>query len=250
MDISFVCPSLPPEEHAGGGEEAYRSLWINWNNELVEGNTIDWREELEKAQPDEGKFIDLDDTGYYFTAPRGNLPRDMAREEIRNNWQDVNKANVNEITGPYELGCFKRRPRHRSTNAIDTRWVITWKMIEGKVGIRCSLIVRGFKGKFQDLDTYAGTTSRSGRRLVNVVAVEHTNSVLFSFDVSLVFAKGMTFEELSALSGQNIRRVEFDVPRVDIGCLRELLDLKDFYPVKETLAMLKFIYGLTDAPRA
>ena len=115
------------------------------------------------------------------------------------------------------------------------RWVITWKMIEGNVGIKCRLTVRGFKDKFQDRDTYAGTTSRSGQRLVNVVAVENTGFILFSFDVSQAFAKGMTFEELSALSGQDIRKVEFDVPKVDIDWFQQLLDFKDYDPVKETL---------------
>ena len=47
-----------------------------------------------------------------------------------------------------------------------------------------------------------------------------------------------------------MRKVEFDVPNVDIECLRQLLVFKDFDPVKEALTMLKPIYGLKDAPRA
>ena len=43
----------------------------------------------------------------------------------------------------------------------------------------------------------------------------------------------MTFEEFSALSGQDIREVEFDVPNVDIECLRQLLAFRDFGPVKD-----------------
>ena len=180
----------------------------------------------------------------------GKLPRDMTREEIAENPREVSAAKVKEIAGVYDLGCFKRWPRHRSDNIIDARWLITWKMIEGNVGIKCRLTVRGFKDKFQDLDTYAGTTSRSGQRLVNAVAAENPEFILFSFDVSQAFAKGLTFEELSALSGQDIRKVEFDVPKADIDCLRQLPDFKDFDPVKETLTMLKPIYGLKDAPRA
>ena len=37
-----------------------------------------------------------------------------------------------------------------------------WKMIDGNVGVKCRLAVRGFKDKFQDLGAYAGTTSRPG----------------------------------------------------------------------------------------
>ena len=174
----------------------------------------------------------------------------MTREEINENWKDVSVAKVKEIAGLYDLGCFKRWPRHKSDNIIDARWVITWNVIEGNVGIKCRLIVRGFKDKFQDLDIYAGSIPRSGQRLVNAVAAENPEFILFSFDVSQAFAKGMTFEELSALSGQDIRKVEFDVPKADIECLRQMLDFKDFDPKYETLTMLKPIYGLKDAPRA
>lgn len=60
----------------------------------------------------------------------------------------------------------------------------------------------------------------------------------------------MAFEELSAFSGQGVRKVEFDVPKVGIECLPQLLDLRDFGPAKETFTMLKPICGLKDDPRA
>lgn len=75
----------------------------------------------------------------------------------------MSKAEVREIVGPYELGCFKIWPRQKSNNITDARWVITWKVIEGNVGANFRLIVRGFKDKFQDLDAYVGATSRSGQ---------------------------------------------------------------------------------------
>ena len=129
----------------------------------------------------------------------GKLPRGIAREEINENWKDVFAAKVKEIAGLYGLGCFKRWPRHTASIIIDARWVITWKLIEGNVGIICRLTVRGFKDKIPDPDTYAGTISRSGQRVVNVVAAENSEFTLVSFDVSRAFAKGMTFEELSTL---------------------------------------------------
>ena len=64
----------------------------------------------------------------------------------------------------------------------------------------------------QELETYAGTTSRCGQRLVNLAAAEHDDFVLFSFDVSQAFAKGMTFEEIAALTGDPLRSVQFEVP--------------------------------------
>ena len=79
--------------------------------------------------------------------------------------------------------------RSGSHNIIDARGVITWKMIGGNVGATCRLIVRGVKDAFRDVDTYAGTISRSGHRLVNAIVAEHRGFILFSFDVSPVFVK-------------------------------------------------------------
>lgn len=73
--------------------------------------------------------------------------------------------------------------------------------------------------------------------------------MLFSFDVSQAFAIGMTFNELSALAGAEIREVEFDMPRACLGCLRQLPDFRDYDPGGETFTMLKPMYGLKDAPR-
>ena len=100
------------------------------------------------------------------------------------------------------------------------------------------------------MGTYVGATSRSCQRLVNAVAVEHNDFLLFSFDVSQAFATGSTFEEFSALTGQQIRKVEFYAPKFDLECLRQLPDFKDFDPKYKILIMLKPIYGLKDAPRA
>ena len=77
-----------------------------------------------------------------------------------------------------------------------------------------------------------------------------TGNLLFSFVVSQAFAKGMAFEELGALSGHDIRNVEFDVLKANVGCRCLLPDFKDFDPAKETLTMLKPIHELKDAPRA
>ena len=102
--------------------------------------------------------------------PEGKLQRDMTKEKILANWQNVSKAKVKEINGFYDLGCFQRFPRAKEHNVIDARWVIIWKVIDGNVGAKCRLTVRNFKNKFQDPDTYARTTSRSGQKIVITVA--------------------------------------------------------------------------------
>ena len=108
---------------------------------------------------------------------------------------------INTFTGLYDLGRFKRYPRNRSHDTIDARWATTWKMIDGNVGARCRITGRGSKDTFQDLGVYAGTISRSGQKLVNTVAAENFDFVLFRFDVSDAFIKTLTFEESSALTG-------------------------------------------------
>ena len=67
----------------------------------------------------------------------------MAKEEIQQNWEDFRKAKAKEIDGLFELGCFQRFPCKTSHNTIDARWVITWKMIEGNVGVKCRFGARG-----------------------------------------------------------------------------------------------------------
>ena len=79
-------------------------------------------------------------------------------------------------------------------------------MTDGNVGVKCIFAVRVFKDKFQDLDTYAGAISRSGQRFVNAVAPGNPNFILFSSDVGHTFAKGMAFEEFSALIEQSLRK--------------------------------------------
>ena len=60
----------------------------------------------------------------------------------------------------------------------------------------------------------------------------------------------MAFDEFSALNRQDVRKVEFVVPNADVECLRQLLDFKDFDPVKNILTMLKSNYGLKGVLRA
>ena len=68
--------------------------------------------------------------------------------------------------------------------------------------------------------------------------------------ISAAFAKGMTFEELSQLTGEPLREVQFELDAEDVAIVRSIPGFKDFDPVSEVLAMTKAIYGLKDAPRA
>ena len=110
--------------------------------------------------------------------------------------------------------------------------------------------MRGFKDGCLYMETFAGTATRWAQRVVNSVAATEPSFCLFSFDVSKAFAKGMSFEELAELTGQEVRRVEFKLQAVDVPIIRRIPGFETFDPETEVLSMLKSIYGLKDAPRA
>lgn len=59
-------------------------------------------------------------------------------------------------------------------NTLDSRWVVTWKTIDGKKGVKARLVVRGFKDSQADeLDTSASAASRWGQRIVSQAVVEN-----------------------------------------------------------------------------
>ena len=127
---------------------------------------------------------------------------------------------------------------------------MTWKTIDGKKGIKCRLTMRGFKDRTTDLETFAGTASRCGQRVVNTMAAQEDTFELWSFDVSQAFAKGLTFDELAELTDTPLRKVEFDLSPEDVAILKQIPGYETFDPTRETLSMSKAMYGLKDAPRA
>ena len=54
----------------------------------------------------------------------------------------------------------------------------------------------------------------------------------------------MAFNELSALTGEDIREVPFDIHQADIGILKQIDGFLDCNTETETLHMIKPIYGL------
>ena len=182
-----------------------------------------------------------------------NIVRDvgaLTKEELQKHKAAVSVSKFKEIQGLFDLTCFCRFLRSKSRNRVDTRWVVTWKWVDGERVVKSRLTMRGFKDKCLTMETFAGTASRAGQRIVNSEAALDRDLVLFSFDVSQAFAKGLTFEEIARLTGTPLREVEFDLSPEDVDLIRRLPGYADFDPVRETLRMLKPIYGLKDAPRA
>jgi hypothetical protein len=182
-------------------------------------------------------------------AVKSNL--EMSKEEIRGNYTEVCATKLKELLALYQLGCYKRMSRSKAKNPVDTRWVHTWKLGEDQVRfIKSRITMRGFKDRCEWMETFAGTASRWAQRVVNSCTVQEDDFVLFSLDVGSDFAKGMTFEDLSRLTGEPLRAVEFDLSPEDVKILKQIPGFETFDPATETLTMIKPIYGLKDAPRA
>ncbi len=78
------------------------------------------------------------------------------------------------------------------------------------------MTVRGFQYRATQLETFAGTASRGDQRLVDPISVLSPTGEEFSLDVGKAFANGMTFAELSELTGQPLRNVEFQLNGEDL----------------------------------
>ena len=110
--------------------------------------------------------------------------------------------------------------------------------------------MRGFKdsGK-QDVDRYAGTSSKSSQKVVVSEAVARGWEIL-SADISKAFLQGVTYKELAELTGAQPREINFYQPAADIPLLRTLPGFGGFDPQKSVLHCDKPGTGLADAPRA
>eukprot|EP00972_Heterocapsa_arctica_P061387 9053257-Heterocapsa_arctica.AAC.1 len=88
--------------------------------------------------------------------------------------------------------------------------VLKWKLVDDIKQVSARLTVRGFEDlQTSHLETFAGTRSRWGQRLICYVAA--TNGwKLWSADVSSAFLRGKTFAELAARTGKPIRQLQFD----------------------------------------
>ena len=119
----------------------------------------------------------------------------LSIDEVRQHQAECDKAMLDELQRWNNLKAFERMPKALAHNVVDSRWVLKWKEVNGKRIIQARLVVRGFKDlQASQLNTFAGTTTRWGQRLVNSVAAQH-RWPLFTADVSQAFLRGLTFEQ-------------------------------------------------------
>jgi hypothetical protein len=177
------------------------------------------------------------------------LTRFLTFEEALAYVEDCTAAMRDELKRWNRCNGFRRHPRALSQNILDSRWVLKWKLVDGKRVIKARLTVRGYKDlQGGDLKTMASTASRWGQRVVCMAAVQN-DWTLYSADVSQAFLQGMSFEEVAKLKGEVKRSVQFEVPPGSVPILQMLDGYEDFDGGTEVLDMLRGGFGLKDAPR-
>ena len=190
----------------------------------------------------------------------------LTPQQQTEHWGEIEQAMMKELQTWAKLQCFSRKPRREARNIIDTRWVLKFKWEEGTVDatvknfknsadtarktIRARLTVRGFKDVDRfDIDRYAGTSTRGSQKLLVSEAVLR-GWILCAADISKAFLQGVTYDELSELTGEPAREVNFYLPAYNVPQLRRIPGFESFDPLTEVLHCDKPGTGLVDAPRA
>ena len=172
----------------------------------------------------------------------------LTRQEALENVERCRKAMIKELLRWNTHRAWRRGPRATATNALSSKWVLKWKMIEGTREIKARLVVQGFKD-VQAVQNFAGTTSRWGQRLVLITSVQFGWG-LTSADVAEAFLRGLTFRELFE-NGEDavLRDVQLILPPGSAELIQAIPGLESFNCDREVLYLLKPGFGLKDAPR-
>ena len=170
---------------------------------------------------------------------------------------------MKELHTWHKHGCFSRKSRKGAQNIIDTKWVHKHKeqlvtrnatdaaKTSGSKSewiIRSRLTVRGFKDRDKGyVETHAGTSSKTSQTLIVSEAVKRRWK-LCTTDISAAFLQGVTYEELSQLTGAEVREVNFEIAPDQLRLFRQLPGFSDFNPKEEVIHLEKPGIGLIDAP--
>ena len=70
---------------------------------------------------------------------------ELTAAEIAENYELVVRAKKRELNGIMKHDAMKAvRKVECSTKPITSRWVLTWKMIDGKMNVKARLVINGF----------------------------------------------------------------------------------------------------------
>jgi Reverse transcriptase (RNA-dependent DNA polymerase) len=174
----------------------------------------------------------------------------LTAKDMVDHWDKVEQAIKKEIKSFQDLDTFEPVDRHTVPNVLSSKWVLRWKLIDGQRAVKARLTVRGFQDTAKaSLDTYAGTATRWGQRIIVAIAAQQRWKIQTA-DVTAAFLQGLTFKELAVLNGEEERRVAFVPPAGYEKYFSALPGMGHLDFNRHILLMRKPIYGLCDAPRA
>ena len=172
----------------------------------------------------------------------------LTPQDIKENAAMVREACLAEVRAFQDNKTYEVADKSSCSNVCTSRWVLRWKLVDGKRIVKARLTIRGFQDMQDNMSTYASTASRWTQRLVLSVAVQRLWR-LFVADISTAFLQGMSFTELAKLEGSAERDVAFTPPKGSEDLFVEV-EKGRYNPWKHALRMLKAVYGLRDAPKA
>eukprot|EP00971_Amphidinium_carterae_P215336 4273483-Amphidinium_carterae.2 len=142
------------------------------------------------------------------------------------------EAKLKEWRSLFELGCFRRLPRTSARNLLDGKWVLRWKEDKSSPDgrkLKARITLRGFKEWNTDFATFAGTATRLAQRMVAMIAaVSKGQMTLEAWDVSSAFARGLTFRQLSEVTGEKERSVQLMISPEDLPLIQRMPGFEDF----------------------
>ena len=172
----------------------------------------------------------------------------LTRQEALENVDRCRRAMVKELLRWNGHKAWRRGSKASARNALQSKWVLKWKNIQGERDVKARLVVQGFRDT-QTVESYASTTTRWGQRLLLAIAVQQ-GWPLKSADVSEAFLRGLSFEELHRTGvDKELREVQLLLPAGSLELIRSVPGLETFNPETEVLHLLKPGFGLKDAPR-
>ena len=99
-------------------------------------------------------------------------------------------------------------------NVMTSRYVITWREVDGRTVMRYRLTLRGFQDWYKDdYETYAGTAARMSQRWVSSECAAHQLEpepwIIAIIDIEKAFLQGLSYEEIHARTKEPLREVYF-----------------------------------------
>jgi hypothetical protein len=181
--------------------------------------------------------------------------RPLTPAELQQYSQEVQEAMLKEIKSWVEHNTgtpirIKDYSEQTGLRPIPSRWVIEFKMKEGKRVIKARLCLKGFAEMNQkSMQTFSPTASRTSLKLISFIAAMKVWEI-WSLDISTAFLQGYSFDDLKE---NNIMKRQPCAFKVDNTTMKLFASVSEKFKKASNVSLwciklLKGAYGLKDAP--